>query len=107
MSGPLGVFYGYLTPVVVIERGAKLAHTNLDVVEHDVVHDVAADGVSGPKRKPWCKLFKGDCPLFWSPKVGFGEAVAVRGVEGLESNRSYSFFCTLHSGMKGKLVVLP
>jgi plastocyanin len=42
--------------------------------------------------------------LFWSPLVGLSQTTPVLGVSGLKPG-TYSFYCTLHPGMKGKLVV--
>ena len=57
ISGPVGQFYGYLTPVMVVEKGGALTYTNIDLVQHDVVHLAEADGVYGSSKKPWCKNF--------------------------------------------------
>lgn len=106
VSGPLAQFYGYVTPVVIVEPGGQLAYSNIDIVQHDVVQDVGADGIANKKRDPWCKRFKKkECPLFWSARAGLGDTVDVKGLNNLESGSIYSFYCTLHPGMKGKVVV--
>jgi plastocyanin len=108
LSGPGAQFAGYATPVVVIQKGGALEYTNLDIVQHDVVHDVEADGISSKRKRPWCSSFhRGHCPLFWSKRAGLGSTVPVKGVASLKTGKIYTFFCTLHPGMKGKLVVGP
>lgn len=100
-------FYGYATPVMTVQSGGELSYANLDIVQHDVVHDVAADGIASKKKDKWCRSFdKGECPLFWSARAGLGDVVSVQGLENLKSGEIYTFFCTLHPGMKGRLVVL-
>ena len=107
VTAAAGQFYGYVTPVMVVEKGGELSYTNLDIVQHDVVHDVAVDGVANKKKSRWCKKFKRkECPLFWSPRAGLGDTVAVKGLGNIVPGEVYTFFCTLHPGMKGNLVVV-
>ena len=106
VSGAVGQFYGYLTPAMVVQRTGELTYANFDIVQHDVVHDVKEDGVANKKKDKWCKgLEKGTCPLFWSARAGLGETVPVQGLKNLKAGEIYTFFCTLHPGMKGKLAV--
>lgn len=100
-------YYGYLTPAIAVRKGDELVYTNLDLERHDVVQDVAEDGVGGPKREKWCARFDGKCPLFWTKQIGLGESTPVLGLDNVKPNTIYTFFCTLHNGMKGKLIVLP
>jgi azurin len=44
-------------------------------------------------------------PLFQSKLIGLGETATVDGVEKLQSGKSYGFFCTVHPGMRGTLIV--
>lgn len=107
VSGAAAQFYGYATPVMTVESGGELSYANFDIVQHDVVQDVTTDGVVNKKKNKWCKSFdKGECPLFWSARAGLGDTVSVKGLRNLKSGQIYTFFCTLHPGMKGKLVVL-
>jgi plastocyanin len=39
--------------------------------------------------------------------ASLGETVPVQGLKNLESGSTYTFFCTLHPGMKGTPVVAP
>lgn len=110
VSGPEAQEYGYLTPQLVVTQGGTLQYANFDVVRHDVVQDVTADGFGykGPRRRQpsWCKQFKkGHCPLFYSKLEGLSQTEDVLGVQNLKPG-TYSFYCTLHPGMKGKLTVL-
>jgi len=110
VSGPQAQSYGYLTPQLVITKGGSLQYSNIDIVRHDVVQDVNVDGkgYTGPltKQPAWCKQFKKrHCPLFYSKLEGLGQTENVLGVEKLKPG-TYSFYCTLHPGMKGKLTVV-
>ena len=109
VSGPTAKYYGYLTPVVIIQKGGPLTYTNLDVERHNVVQDVAADGAHGSGKAKWCKLFnRGRCPLFYSALIGLGQSESVKGLGSLKPFPAvYTFYCTLHPGMKGKLIVEP
>jgi plastocyanin len=75
---------------VVVFSGGKLSFTNLDFVQHDVTSDD-----NGPNGRP----------LFRSKLIGLGEAAPVDGVEKLPSGKSYGFFCSVHPGMRGTLIV--
>lgn len=106
LSGAAAQFYGYATPLMAVERGGQLDYVNFDIVQHDVVHDVKSDGIANKKKNKWCENFKkGRCPLFWSARAGLGDTVSVKGLRNLRSGEIYTFFCTLHPGMKGRLLV--
>jgi polyvinyl alcohol dehydrogenase (cytochrome) len=106
VSGPQAQSYGYLTPLVVTTKGGTVTYTNVDLVRHDVVQDVAADHVHGSRKAKWCKQFrKHRCPLFWTPLIGLGEKTSILGLNRTKPG-TYNFYCTLHPGMKGKLVIL-
>jgi hypothetical protein len=106
ISGAAAQFYGYVTPAMVVQKSGELNYVNFDIVQHDVVQDVAADGVANKKKDKWCKSFhKGECPLFWSPRASLGDQVSVLGLGNLKAGSVYTFLCTLHPGMKGRLVV--
>lgn len=90
LTGPLAQNYGYLTPVMVVEKGGRLSYTNGDIVLHDVVaREKAADGR----------------PVFQSRLAGLGETVPVEGLDRVESGRTYEFYCSIHPGMQGQLIV--
>jgi polyvinyl alcohol dehydrogenase (cytochrome) len=90
LAGPGAASTGYATPAMVSFAGSPLSFTNLDVVQHDVT---ATD--KGPDGRP----------LFQSKLIGLGETATVDRAEKLQSGRSYSFYCSLHPGMKGTLAV--
>jgi plastocyanin len=93
---------------MIVEKGGALEYTNADLVQHDVVQDVAADGVANKRDSPWCKNFpKKKCPLFWSKRAGLSSTVPVKGLKNVKPGKTYTFYCTLHPGMKGTLVVAP
>jgi outer membrane protein assembly factor BamB len=82
-SGPGAASYGYLTPIVLTNKGQKVTYINGDVVRHNVVST------------------KG---LFRSDLINTGESADVVGAEKLEPG-TYDFLCEPHPGMKGQLVV--
>ena len=106
VSLPQGQSYGYATPYMLVQKGGKLQYANFDLVRHNVVQDVTTDHKSLTSGKAkWCRQFKrGKCPLFYSGLIGLSQSEEVLGVSALKPG-TYSFFCTLHPGMKGKLVV--
>jgi plastocyanin len=69
---------------MITQVGGPVNYTNGDIVRHDVV---ANDGT------------------FRSALAGTGETVPVNGLENVESGKTYGFFCSLHPGMKGQLIV--
>jgi plastocyanin len=74
----------------VTQVGGPLSYTNGDIVQHDVVaRDRGPDGG----------------PLFHSRLAGLGEPVPVEGLDRVESGKSYGFYCSLHPGMQGTLIV--
>ena len=108
LTGPSAKYYGYLTPVVVVSKGGHITYTNIDIERHNVVQDVTFDGVHGPSTAKWCGQFpKGRCPIFYSALIGLGQSESVRGLKGVKPGKVYTFYCTLHPGMKGRLVVAP
>jgi plastocyanin len=108
VSGPTAKYYGYLTPVVVIQKGQGITYTNIDIERHNVTQDVNTDGVHGSSKRKWCKLFPaGKCPVFYSGLIGLGQSESVKGLQYVKPGQIYTFYCTLHPGMKGHLVVAP
>ena len=107
VAGPQAQFAGYLTRVMVASKSTgKVLYTNLDVVRHDVVQDPRTDGVAGSGKDPWCKRFKGKCPVFWTPLLGLGETTELQGLKNTQAGRTYTFYCSLHPGMRGTLAVV-
>ena len=107
VAGPQAQFAGYLTRTMVASKSlGKVLYSNLDVVRHDVVQDPRTDGVGGSGKDPWCKRFKGKCPAFWTPLLGLGETTELQGLKNTQAGRSYTFYCSLHPGMRGTLAVV-
>ena len=48
-----------------------------------------------------------ECPVFWTKLIGLGQSTDVKGIDKVKPGTVYSFFCTIHPGMKGKLIVAP
>lgn len=109
VAGPGSFVSNYATPVATVQENGSLTFVSVDVDQHDVVHDVNADGISGPSDRPWCTSYaEGKCPLFWSDAIVLSERTTpVLGTDALEAGAVYSFYCSFHSSMKGKLVVAP
>lgn len=112
VAGPGAFSSGYLTPTITITKGDSIVFTNLDAFQHDLVHDVATDGFGGKRNVPWCKDehdedhdHAGACPVFWSELVGAGRDTQVLGLSRVKPGKTYSFFCTKHHNMTGKLIV--
>ena len=81
---------GYATPVAAVQVGAEVLFVNRDFAPHDVVSvDKGPDGA----------------PLFATAIVAPGGTTTLRGLEDLESGKTYEFFCTLHAGsMRGVMI---
>lgn len=97
---------GFATPVVVTAPGEAITFANADPAPHNFVADGVYLSKKDAKKSPWCTSFSAKaCPLFWSPTIAAGESTEVAGVERLEAGQQYPFFCSVHPGMKGTLVV--
>lgn len=105
VAGPGAWLLNYATVAAVVAGDARPAFTNLDLMLHDVVAFTAVS----PVDQPWCELYPpGQCPLFWTPLIpGFGAETEVLGLEHAVPGVPYAYHCTLHSAMRGTLVVLP
>jgi outer membrane protein assembly factor BamB len=90
VAGPGAVYTTYATPVMTTRKDGDLSFVNLDAPQHDVTAvDKAPDGT----------------PVFKSRLGGIGEVVPIEGLNRVQSGRSYAFFCSLHPGMRGTLIV--
>jgi polyvinyl alcohol dehydrogenase (cytochrome) len=90
VAGPGAASTTYATPVMATQRDGALSFANLDVAQHDVV---AVE--KGPDGKP----------LFQTPLIGFGETAPVEGTNRVAAGQTYDFFCSIHPGMRGQLIV--
>ena len=100
---PGNEFYEYFaTPQAVTIKGGPLYLANADNVDHSI----QSYAVRPAGNARWCGLFEqGLCPLFWSPLVARG-AVAVEGLQDVQSGTEYEFYCGVHLWMHGTLRVL-
>lgn len=90
VAGPGAASSTYATPVMVTQVGGPLSFTNLDLPQHDVTaDDLGTDGR----------------PLFGTPLIGIAQTVPVEGLEQVQAGKTYGFYCTLHPGMRGSLIV--
>ncbi len=80
---------GYATPVAPVIQGGEMSFFNGDLASHDVV---STD--PGPHSGR----------LFRSELIGIGQTAPIEGVSDLGAG-NYQFFCSLHPGMKGQIVV--
>jgi polyvinyl alcohol dehydrogenase (cytochrome) len=87
---PGSTYTTYATPVMVTQPGGPLSFMNFDLPQHDVVADD-----KGPDGRP----------LFQSKLSGLGEVAPIEGLERVKSGNTYGFFCSLHPGMRGSLIV--
>lgn len=93
----------YATPVLATSLDIPLFFRNEDVMRHDVVSDAY-----GPDGGSWCEdAPAGRCPLFATPLIARGVTARVEGVDNAVAPGAYDFYCTLHTAMRGTLVVAP
>lgn len=90
IAGPGAASTTYATPVMLTQVGGPLSFTNLDAAQHDVTATQ-----KGPDGKP----------LFASKLVGLGGTTPVEGLDRVQAGQSYEFFCSIHPGMRGTLIV--
>lgn len=102
LVAPGGWLTQYATPAAVTTASIGLQLRNEDIMRHDAV---SSD--YGPDGAVWCSdIPAGRCPLFWTPLINRGATVVVQGVETLAPG-TYEYFCTIHTAMRGMLVVAP
>ena len=109
VSGPAGQYTTYTVPVLVIKAGDSVDYTNVDIAAHDVIarntepwyQGCAANGAVAPSATDPV----GSCPVFWTTLIGLGRTVPIRDIED-EPQGMYDFYCSIHSNMKGILVVV-
>jgi polyvinyl alcohol dehydrogenase (cytochrome) len=87
---PGSTYTTYATPVMVTQVGGPLSFMNFDLPQHDVVSDD-----KGPDGRA----------LFQSKLSGLGEVAPIEGLDRVKSGSTYGFFCSLHPGMRGSLIV--
>ncbi|HEX8742336.1 MAG TPA: PQQ-binding-like beta-propeller repeat protein [Thermoleophilaceae bacterium] len=87
---PGSTYSTYATPVMVTQVGGPLSFMNFDLPQHDVIADD-----KGPDGRP----------LFQSKLSGLGEVAPIEGLDRVKSGQTYGFFCSLHPGMRGSLIV--
>ena len=106
VTGPAGFLAGFVPPIVVVAPGEGITYVNGDIAPHNFVAYEVYMNKKQAKKAPWCSGFdKGKCPLFWSQTISLGKSTEVLGLENVESGKSYGFYCSLHPGMKGTLIV--
>lgn len=106
VTGPGGFIAGYVPPIVVIAPGEGITYANADIAPHNFVADGHFLSKKEAKKAKWCTAYdKGRCPKFWSPTISLGDQTEVLGLQFVKSGDSYGFYCSLHPGMKGTLIV--
>lgn len=90
VAGPGATFTGYATPAALVQAGEGASFNNADTM---ATHNVVSNA-PGPHRGR----------LFSTPLIPGGQTVPIEGVEALAAG-TYGFFCTLHTGMTGELIV--
>lgn len=109
VSGPGGAYTTYTVPVLVMRGGDSVDYTNIDIAQHDVIakHSeawypgCAGNGAVAPSPADP----DGSCPAFWTPLVGLGRTTPIVDIED-EVPGQYPFYCSIHGGMFGILVVV-
>jgi plastocyanin len=96
VAGPQASATNYLTTQVVSTAGSTVSFANLDTTTHDVTSRATRTVVVKKKKKV--------VPLFSAPITAGGGVSAIPGTSGLKAG-TYDFYCSLHPGMTGTLVV--
>jgi plastocyanin len=100
VAPPQAAVIGFAVPEVLALQGQAVSFVNADVVAHTLT-SVATK----PQRIRYGKKYYTiRVPLFDSGSVAALGTGDVKGVTGLKPG-SYAFYCTMHTGMKGTLVV--
>ncbi|MBW3595578.1 MAG: hypothetical protein KY391_08375 [Actinobacteria bacterium] len=106
VTGPGGFVAGFVPPILVIAPGEGITYANADIAPHNFVAYDSFLSKKQAKKTKWCSGFDaGKCPLFWSETITAGSSTEVLGLERVKSGKSYGFYCSLHPGMKGTLIV--
>ena len=96
---------GYVTPAAVAVKAAPVTFANGDIQPHNVVAKGKYLSKKAASKASWCKGYGATkCPVFWSKTVPLGGSTPVLGIDKLKAGQ-YNFYCTIHPGMKGTLVV--
>lgn len=106
-AGPGGFAAGYATPLVIAPAATGVTFINGDIAPHNVIANEDFFKKKEAKKVEWCSNYpKKKCPVFWSETASVGETAEVLGIENLVSGQQYSFFCSIHPGMKGTLIAI-
>ena len=106
VTGPGGFVAGFVPPIVVVAEGEGITYANADVAPHNFIALDSFMTKKQAKKGKWCSGYdKGKCPLFWSATISLGNTTEVLGLENLKAGESHAFYCSLHPGMKGTLIV--
>ena len=106
VTGPGGFVAGFLPPIVVVAPGEGITYANADIAPHNFIAQDSFMTKKQAKKGKWCSGYdKGKCPLFWSETISVGKTTEVLGLENLKSGETHAFYCSLHPGMKGTLIV--
>lgn len=112
-AGPGGAVVNYTQTVAVAQPGDTINLIVMDIAPHDVVSKE-----KGPDSAEHCgedtspapgtqrRFPLGACPMLWSELVGAGGITPVRGLANIVPGTIYSYYCSIHSNMKGQLVAL-
>jgi plastocyanin len=100
VAPPQGAIVGFALPEAVVLQGQALSFVNADVV----AHTLTSVATKPKKIKYGKKYYTIRVPLFDSGGVNSLGTSDVKGVTGLKPG-SYAFYCSMHTGMKGTLVV--
>ena len=102
VAGPEAATAGFTSRLVVALQGQPLTFVNGDVSGHTLTSKQTK-----PQRVRFgSKYYVIRVPLFDSSGVNPGASRDVKGVTALKPGK-YDFYCSLHTGMTGQLVVEP
>jgi plastocyanin len=100
VAGPEAATAGFVSRAVVSVQGQALSFANGDVAGHTLT----SKATKPKKVKYGKKYYIIQVPLFDSDSVNGGAVGDVKGVTSLKPG-TYDFYCSLHTGMTGQLMV--
>lgn len=100
VAGPQGATAGFVSKVAVAAQGQALTFVNADVSGHTLTSKATKKKLVRYGKKVYVTYV----PLFDSDGVNAGGTADVKGVKTLKPG-TYDFYCAMHTGMTGKLIV--
>ena len=100
IAGPQAATAGFVSKVAIATKGQMLTFVNADLSGHTLTSKATKKKLVRYGKKTYVTYV----PLFDSDSVNAGATGDVKGVSALAPG-TYEFYCALHTGMTGKLIV--